>query len=153
MVDYDNSIIGRVFHAPYAVSVSAKMIADFCAATGDTNPLYTDPEAAKSGPYGGIVAPPGFAATFRDREHIFQHIPRFPSGGLAAGMEVEFGLPIRAGDSITIESHLKEIYQKTGRTGTMVFIVFRSTLKNQHREVVAHIDYRFMRRPEARAHG
>lgn len=69
------------------------------------------------------------------------------------GWNVEFGLPIRAGDSITIESQLRETYEKTGRTGTMVFIVFRSTLKNQHREVVAHIDYRFMRRPDTRARG
>jgi len=148
MVDYDTSLIGRVFHSPNVVTVTAKMIADYCAATYDTNPLYTNPEVAENGPYGGIVAPPGFAATFRDREHIFQQIPRFAGGGLAAGMDVEFGLPIRAGDSITIESQLKEIYEKTGRTGTMVFIVFRSTLKNQRREVVAHIDHRFMRRPQ-----
>lgn len=153
MVEYDTSIIGRVFQSPNVISVSAEMIAAYCIATGDTNPLFTDPVAAGSGPYRGIVAPPGFAATFRDREHIFEHIPRFANGGLAAGMDVEFGLPIRAGDTIRIESQLKEIYEKTGRSGTMIFIVFRSTLKNQRHEVVAHIDHRFMRRPDSRTRG
>jgi len=33
---------------------------------------------------------------------------------------------------------VKEIYEKTGRTGTMVFVVIRSTLKNQKDEVLAH---------------
>jgi hypothetical protein len=42
---------------------------------------------------------------------------------------------------------VKEIYEKTGRSGSMVFVVVRSTVQNQNGEVVAHIDHRFMNRP------
>jgi hypothetical protein len=41
---------------------------------------------------------------------------------------------------------VKETYEKTGRTGTMMFTVIRSTLTNQNGGVVARIDYRMMSR-------
>ena len=56
----------------------------------------------------------------------FEHFPEFDTRRLAAGMDVEFVAPIRAGDSITTVSRVKEIYQKTGRSGAMVFIVISS---------------------------
>jgi hypothetical protein len=43
---------------------------------------------------------------------------------------------------------LKETYEKTGRTGTMIFAVVRSTLTNQKGEVVAYVDHRMMNRPK-----
>jgi acyl dehydratase len=144
---YDPELIGRVFEAANPIQVSAEMIADFCLVLHETNPLYTDAEAARNGPYGGIVAPPSFAGTFRDGDNIFDRIHRYGRQGLAAGMDVEFVLPIRAGDTIKIASHIKEVYEKTGRSGAMIFLVIRSTLKNQKDEVVAHIDHRFMNRP------
>jgi acyl dehydratase len=145
MVDYDPALLDRVFEAEGAVHVTAEMIRDFCAAIGDTNPLFTDPEAAKRGPYKGLVAPPAVAAGIRDIDNVFRHIPD-TGRRLAAGMEVEFIAPIRAGDSIAVTSRIKEIYEKTGRTGTMTFIVIRATLKNQNGDVVAHIDHRFVNR-------
>jgi acyl dehydratase len=41
---------------------------------------------------------------------------------------------------------VKEIYEKTGRTGAMIFIAIRSTLINQRGEVVARVDHRMMNR-------
>ena len=85
--------------------------------------------------------------------------PRFATGGISsstsrasdkqgfdAGKDVEFVAPIRPGDEITLSSSVKEIYDKTGRSGTMVFVVIRTTLRNQKGEVVAHVDHRFMTR-------
>jgi 3-methylfumaryl-CoA hydratase len=74
-------------------------------------------------------------------------VPRFGAAGFDAGKDVEFVTPIRPGDKITLSSHVKEIYEKTGRSGSMVFVVVRSTVQNQNGEVVAHIDHRFMNRP------
>jgi acyl dehydratase len=146
MVDYDPALIGRVFEQTDPVPVSAEEIKEFCAALGETNPLFTDEAAAKKGPYGGLVAPPSFAVTFRNGRHFFTHVPRFGKGGFDAGKDVEFVNPIRPGDRITLSSHVKEIYEKTGRSGSMVFVVVRSTLSNQRDEVVAHVDHRFMHR-------
>ncbi|HUY28484.1 MAG TPA: MaoC family dehydratase N-terminal domain-containing protein [Candidatus Binataceae bacterium] len=145
-LEYDPALINKVFEVTDPVTVSREKIAKFCAAIGETNPLYTDDEAAKAGPYGGLVAPPSFATMFRNGRHFFENVPRFGKRGFDAGKDAEFLAPIRPGDAITLASAVKEIYEKTGRTGTMVFVVIRSTLKNQNGEVVAHIDHRFMNR-------
>jgi acyl dehydratase len=144
---YEPELIGQTFEAAQPVYVTAQMIADFCAVFEESNPLYTDAEAAGRGPYGGIVAPPSFAGTFRDGDNIFEQLHRYGTRGLAAGMDVEFVAPIRAGDTVRITSQLKEVYQKTGRSGPMIFLVIRSTLRNQNNEIVANIDHRFMNRP------
>lgn len=146
-VNYDPALINKVFEVTEPVEAGAEEIKQYCAALGETNPIYTDEEAAKKGPYGGIVAPPSFAVTFRNGRHFFEHVPRFGTRGFDAGKDVEFLRPIRPGDQVTLSSALKEVYEKTGRTGTMVFVVIRSTLKNHNNEVLAHIDHRFMNRP------
>jgi len=145
-VNFDPAIINKVFEVTKPVHVSAEHIRKFCEVTSETNPLFTDEEAAKNGPYGGIVAPPALAVTFRNGRHFFTHVPRYGHGGFDAGKDVEFVSPIRPGDDVTLSSHVKEIYEKTGRSGTMAFVVVRSTLKNQRNEAVAHIDHRFMSR-------
>ena len=38
---------------------------------------------------------------------------------------------------------VKEIYEKTGRSGPMVFIVISSMLRKQNGEVAVRVDYRF----------
>jgi acyl dehydratase len=147
VVDYDPAIIGKVFETTEPVPVTREHIRQFCETIGESNPLYTDDEAAKNGPYRGVVAPPSFAVTFRNGRHFFEHIPRFGRRGFDAGKDVEFVNPIRPGDNISLSSSVKEIYEKTGRTGSMVFVIIRSTLRNQDGDVVAHIDHRFMNRP------
>jgi acyl dehydratase len=143
MSKYASILDGRVFESASPVHVTSELIANFCAAIGETNPLYTDPEAAKVGPHGGLVAPPSFAAIFGDGEDIFRNYPEFDTRRLLAGIDVEFLAPIRAGDSITTSSRIKEIYEKTGRSGPMVFIVISSNLKRQNGEVAVRIDHRF----------
>lgn len=96
-INYDPAIIGRVFENTDPVPVSAEMISTFCTAISETNPIHTDPEAAKRGPYGKLTAPPSFAVTFRNGQHFFQHVPRFGKQGFDAGKDVEFLAPIHPG--------------------------------------------------------
>ncbi len=138
MVDFDRSLLGRVFQTTSPVQITAEMIASFCAMMGETNPIYIDPLAPQAAP----IAPPAFVATFRALEDIFDHLPQHVPR-LAAGMDVEFVEPIRAGDAISISSRLAETYTKTGRSGVMTFFVIRSMLTNQRGGVVARIDHRF----------
>ena len=55
-------------------------------------------------------------------------------------MEV-FG-PVRPGEVLTGRNSIADIYAKTGRSGTMVFIVHRMTLHNSSGEHVATVDLR-----------
>ncbi len=135
----DQSLIGQQFEATEPVTVTAEAIAAFCAALGEER------GQSRPGPDGAIVAPPAFAVTFRNTEAFFHYTPRF-GRGFDAGKEVEFLAPIRAGDSISLTSVIRKMYEKTGRSGTMTFVVLRSTLINQRRETVAHVDHRFVHR-------
>jgi acyl dehydratase len=65
-----------------------------------------------------------------------------------AGKDIEFGVPIRPGDRVTVVSTLHELYEETGRSGSMVFVVVRFTMTNQRGERVAVVDNRMMYRPE-----
>ena len=139
----DQTLIGKQFEATEPVTVTAEAIEAFCAALGDDN--YGRP-----GTDSALVAPPSFAVTFRNTEAFFHYTPRF-GRGFDAGKEVEFIAPIRAGDSISLTSVIREMYEKTGRSGTMTFVILRSTLVNQHGETVAHVDHRFVHRNPAEA--
>jgi acyl dehydratase len=143
MARYDSVLDGRVFESAAPFHVTSAMLADFCAAVGETNPLYTDPESAKTGPHGGLVAPPSLAAIFGDGENIFRHFPELDTRRLLAGIDVEFLAPIRPGDSITTVSRVKEIYEKTGRSGAMVFVVISSVLRKESGEIAARVEHRF----------
>src|SRR5438132_13827813 len=56
-------MIGRVLSTGSA-TVSAEHVAAFARALGDPNPLYVDPETARRGPFGTIVAPPTYPIAF-----------------------------------------------------------------------------------------
>jgi hypothetical protein len=145
MIEFDQTLIGREFQGESSVEVTAEMIDNFRYAIGERPSRDLRSDGSSRGPTDGLVAPPSFAGIFRLSELTFEKLPQ-GSRRLAAGMEVDFLAPIRAGDRITMASQIREVYEKTGRTGAMVFMVISSTLKNQRGEVVAKIDHRFMHR-------
>ena len=53
--------------------------------------------------------------------------------------EFEYVRPLRAGDQLTAESHVKETYEKEGkRGGTMQFVITETVFKDQNGDVVAY---------------
>jgi hypothetical protein len=145
MMEFDQTWSGREFVADAPVEVTAEMIANFRYAIGETPSARSGTDSGTSR-QDSMVAPPSFAGVFRLAELTFEKLPQ-GSRRLAAGMEIEFIGEIRAGDRITMASRIGEIYEKTGRTGAMVFMVISSTLTNQQGELVARIEHRFMHRP------
>lgn len=59
----DPKFVGRTY-GPVKYEVGLEKAKEFAMATGETNPLYLDEQAAAAGPYGGIVAPPMFAVVY-----------------------------------------------------------------------------------------
>ncbi|MBT5774196.1 MAG: hypothetical protein HOH95_07450 [Dehalococcoidia bacterium] len=130
-LELDESVIGQEVHAG-SLEISAESIASYCEALEETNPLYTDPAWAESeGPYGGIVAPPGILNTARLRPGPDPQV-RFGTQSFMAGSRLETFTPIRPGDTIDAFTQVKEVYEKTGRSGRMAFIVRRTRYANQH---------------------
>ncbi|MGE0825609.1 MAG: MaoC family dehydratase N-terminal domain-containing protein [Candidatus Binatia bacterium] len=145
-LEFDRSILGQVFDETAFAPVTKEEILAFAEALGEKNPLYTDEAAATKGPYKGLIAPPTFVTKLRPNKFTPEHLPRFGKVGFDGGRDLELFAPVRPGDALVMLSTIHEIYEKTGRTGSMYFIVIRNEVKNQNGEKVAVIDHRIMQR-------
>ena len=137
-LDYDRSLLGKE-HRAGPFEVTRELIRDFCSATGETNPLYTDEVFARKTGYTTVLAPPTLCTIFIRGVVIPDIKLTFGKWSVHAGQMVQPLAPILAGDSLIASSHLKEVYPKTGRSGTMVFIVWATTFTNQSGKVVAAV--------------
>jgi 3-hydroxybutyryl-CoA dehydratase len=134
--DYDKSVIGVEFELG-SLEVTSEIIANYCKALSETNPLYTDAAAAKAGPYGGIIAPPGLMSALNFGRGGQDAKVKFGNTSFFAGSRLEVYAPIHSGDTITAKTSVKEVYPKTGRSGTMVFEVRRTDYVNEDGVTVA----------------
>ncbi len=145
-LEFDRSILGQVFDETSFPPVTKEEILTYAASLGETNPLYTDEAAAAAGPHGGLIASPTFVTKLRAQKFTPEHLPKFGKFGFDGGRDLELHAPVRPGDQLTMLSTINDIYEKTGRTGSMYFIVIRNEVKNQKGEKVAVIDHRIMQR-------
>ncbi len=145
-LEFDRSIIGKIFDETLFPPVTQEEIIGYATSLGETNPLYTDEAAAAKGPYGGLIASPTFVTKLRANKFTPEHLPKFGKVGFDGGRDLELYEPVRPGDQLTMLSTIHEIYEKTGRTGSMYFIVIRNEVKNQKGEKIAVIDHRIMQR-------
>ena len=144
-LDYDRSLYGKEHQAgPFEVTES--QIQAFSRGIAETNPIYTDAAAAKAQGFRTIVAPPTFCTIMVHRVSLPDINLKFGGTRMHAGQRVQSRAPIQAGDKLTASSHLKDVYPKTGRSGTMVFIVWETTFRNQDGTVVADVQESFARR-------
>jgi acyl dehydratase len=60
----NQEFVGRTYPPSGPYPVDADLIAAFAAAVGATDPVHTDPEAARAAGYGDVVAPPTMAVRF-----------------------------------------------------------------------------------------
>jgi len=145
VLEYDISWIGKEFDR-YAYNVTKEEIVEFAQSVGETNPLYTDEAYAKTTPYGSIIAPPTFCVVFRSHAMLPDLKLSYGKRGFDGGKECVFLAPIRPGDTITGVDRIVQVYEKTGRSGSMIFIVRESELTNQRGEKVAVVRQSLIRR-------
>jgi acyl dehydratase len=130
---------------PMILEIEKGAIRKFAEAVGDLNPLWTDEEVSKSSSGGGVVAMPTFLRSMRpERPQLpfdlpFQRL-------LDAGSEWEYFQPVRPGDRITAVSKLTDISERSGKLGTMIFMIVIISYTNHFGQVVAtqqstHIRY------------
>ena len=141
-LDYDRSLYG-VEHKAGPFDVSKDMVTAFSKSIGQEGDIYNDESAALGAGYKGIVAPPTMCTLLVRHVKLPDINLKFGKARFHAGQRVQARAPITAGDSLTASSHLKEVYSKTGRSGTMVFIVWETTFANQAGEVVANVEESF----------
>ena len=112
-------------------TVTRERIQKYVEGTEDFNPVFCDDEAAQKSHFAGIVAPPTivvpivFASTPPD---IWIKMP----GAINPGQKMEFGVPVRPGDSIKCRATLTDKYIKRGRK----YAIGRMHITNQRDETV-----------------
>lgn len=139
----------------FKMQVTATDIAKFAHATGETNPIHFDREAASSAGYRDVVAPTLFPYVIRMHASALVppdqlepdgspsvDVPPLPTRRAMAGeTSVVFGERIVAGDTISVEKRLANMYEKEGRSGPLVFVEMEFTFTNQHGELVARENF------------
>lgn len=135
----------------------------FARSIGDQNPIYHDPEYAKSTPVGSVIAPPTFvqASAQFDPDYFLRPKPGQPwfgsgreptgtprgeiggSGGggegpsLHAEQHFEYHRPIRPGDVLTATTRPGAVWEKEGkRAGKLVFRESITEYRNQDGDLV-----------------
>jgi 3-methylfumaryl-CoA hydratase len=139
----------------FEMQVTATDIARFAHATGETNPIHFDREAAVAAGYPDVVAPTLFTYVVRmhasalvpttqleDDGSPSADVPPLPTRRAMAGeTRVELGERVIAGDVITVEKRLADMYEKEGRSGPLVFVEMEFTFTNQRDELVARENF------------
>ena len=128
------SLVGYEREFSDSQPIEEGMIKRFAEAIEDDNPLYHDREFAQKSPFGGIIAPPTFVFEWNHHEALTD--VNLPGPLIRAGNEYEFIQPLRPSDIITSKSKISDVYEKQGRSGTMIFIICESTYTNQRGELL-----------------
>jgi len=131
------SHIGRQ-SAPRREIVTRRDIRKYAVATGHRQRKYLD----------GDVAPPMFHVPLfwdvveldqltPDGVSIDTLLPKFPlEKAMAGGLEIEYLKPIRPGDWLTSIRTLSAIYEKSGRSGPLIFYEVMMEVRNDEGELV-----------------
>lgn len=119
----------------------------YCYALGDVRWL----ELAKDDPE-GLMAPPAFLSMPFAREVPLQKhradgtlptfdglpIPDLPlKRRMAGGVDAQYYLPVRVGDTLTAVARYTDLYLKVGKSGPIVFLIREVEYFNQRGEKVA----------------
>jgi acyl dehydratase len=141
-ISINTSIKGKEY-APYVVHVERGKIKEFARAIGDLSPFYLDDEVGRASPWGDIIAPPTFAITFRDERadtaSLLKDLGTDISRILHGEQEFEHYKPIRPGDTLLCRGRISDIYEKSGKSGPMAFVVRETTITDTDHDVVAKV--------------
>lgn len=134
------------------LEVEKGAIRKYADAVGDQNPLFWDEGYASKSRFGAMIAPPGFfgwpakwlpVGPFVDPSYM-DVVDAIGEAGYSRGLffggaECDFYLPVRAGDVISATLRVKDIFEREGKNGKLIFLVMETTYVNQNGELVAMV--------------
>jgi acyl dehydratase len=138
-IEATRALTGKIVEErkPWTTLVTEDAIRHFAQGTDDDNPLWGDAAYAKKSRFGAITAPPAFV--FANRYPILHGAPmKAPLASLIGGVEVEWHLPMRAGDQLRSEPRQKDFYEKKNKDGRRLnFVISEVKYWNQDQQCVA----------------
>ncbi len=134
-----NRFVGMVFDQTELV-VETESLVGFAKACGETQARFTDPS------HPDFQAVPNYPTRIHGRKSLPKDFPIDMHRCFDAGKSVTVHAPIRSGDKIQGRSEIADIYEKSGRSGAMLFIVHRMNFYNQQDVHLATVDWRLVQR-------
>jgi acyl dehydratase len=138
-IQINTAVRGKEF-PPFVVTVERGKIKEFARAIGDLNPLYLDDRVGAASEWGDIVAPPTFAITFRDESAdtaaLLRELGTDISRLLHGEQEFEIHRPLQPGQTYLCRARVTDIYEKTGKSGPMAFVVRETVITDRANEIV-----------------
>ncbi|HXM73023.1 MAG TPA: MaoC family dehydratase N-terminal domain-containing protein [Candidatus Dormibacteraeota bacterium] len=114
--------------APSAeATVEAGHLKRFVEAIGDPNPRWTN------------EAPPTFLVALVPVSMHLAEAEEYGKGWLNGGNRFEYVEPVKVGDRITATGRVADVYEKTGASGSLLFIIFETEYVNQDGRTVARL--------------
>ena len=139
-ISINTALIGKEY-PPYPFTVERGKIKEFARAIGDLNPLYLDDRVGAASEWGDLIAPPTFAVTFRDETAdtgaMLRDLGADISRILHGEQEFELFRPLQPGQTYLCRARIVDIYEKSGRSGPMAFVVRETTITDRTNDVVA----------------
>ena len=133
----DRSLINKNYPT-VKFDVEKQRLKFFAKATGQTDPIYFDEIIAREKGFPSILAPPTFLTTVGyEQNNPYQYINDLSvdmKNVLHAGQIYKYHSLIFAGDVITMDSKIKDIYDK--KNGSLEFVEFESLYTNQNGKLV-----------------
>jgi acyl dehydratase len=128
-------------YAPYTVTVERGRIKDFARAIGDLSPFYLDDRVGAASEFGDVIAPPTFPITFRDENadtaQMLKDLGVDISRILHGEQEFELHRAIVPGETLLCRPRITDIYEKSGKSGAMAFVVRETAVTDKANELVA----------------
>ena len=132
----DRSLIDKTY-PPIIFDIEKQRVKFFSKATGQTDPVYFDEDAAKERGFPSLLAPPTFLTTVsHEQKNPYQYLHDLSidmKNVLHAGQSYKYHDLVFAGDQITMESNIKSMYDK--KNGSLQFIEFESIFLNQNKKL------------------
>lgn len=125
------------------LDVAADSLANFAAACGETAAKFVDPADPD------FQSVPNYTTRIHGTKAMPEDFPVEMQRCFDAGKSVVHHRPVRPGDKIVGRSEIADIFEKSGRSGAMLFIVHRMNFYNQRGEHLAQVDWRLVQREMA----
>lgn len=122
------------------LDITPESLVGFATACGESHPRFIDPAHAD---FQGV---PNYLTRIHGTRSLPKGFPVEMHRCFDAGKSIECHKSVRAGDKITGRSQIHDIFEKSGRSGTMLFIVHRMNFFNQAGDHLATVDWRLVQR-------
>ena len=137
---FDRRHIGHAFPA-FSVVVEASRIRLFAQVTRQADPIYHDEDAAKAAGFASLPVPPTFVYCLETERSGFDELFRLLGADSSRMLHAEqhfayFATPC-AGDTLTFEQTIDDIYEKKG--GLLQFAVRKTKVTNGRGDLIAEL--------------